>query len=403
VVVAGDTAGTSTGTAGAYGNTAGGSVGEITGPGGRAGTNGTAEAGTLFIAPDGDDANDGRTPGNPLRTFARANALALPGDVVKVRGGVYKEFVSITSSGTERNPVIYEPYDSEAVIIDGSAIAPDSSHPDPWNWTPRLFSITGSYIIVRGFEGRNSPNVTFFLSGHHLVIEGVHAHYGYHSGIQLWQAHSSQVLYSIVHNVFDAYQGGQNADCITLNGGDLSHHNVIRGNEVYNCSDDGIDTWDTSHNLVEGNIAHHCGRGSRGNGNGFKLGGPGGDYNIARFNVAYLNRSRGFTTNTAANDLIHNNTAWRNGGVAFHADRHANTLQNNIAVPARVDLKGSTVSQDNSWDLDVADPAFRSVDPANPSFLRLSGGSPVIDQGVLIPGVTYRGAAPDLGAYEYGP
>ena len=359
--------------------------------------------GTLFVAFDGNDASDGRALNRPVRTFARANALAVPGDVVQVRGGVYTEFVSITASGTERDPIIFEPYNGEAVTIDGSAIRPDSGHPDPWNWTPKLFSIRANHVIVRGFEARNSPNDSFFVSGHHVTIDGVHAHDGYQVGIHLWEAHSSQVLNSIVHDIFDTHQDGENSDCIASAGGGLGHDNVFRGNQVYNCGDDGIDTWDTSHNLVEGNVAHHCGRGSEGDGNGFKLGGPGGGDNVVRFNVAYLNRARGFTTNSGANTRIYNNTAWRNGGVAFQSYAQVNTLQNNIAVPADVDLSGPVISRNNSWDLHVADPGFSSVDPQSRNFLRLAIGSPAIDRGAAVNGVAYRGAAPDLGAYEYAP
>lgn len=65
-----------------------------------------------------------------------------------------------------------------------------------------------------------------------------------------------------------------------------------------------------------------------------------------------------------------------------------------------------------------SDPLFVSSDPANSNFLRLSSTSPAIDAGTVIAGihcpvsddsnpnqtdcVHWRGAAPDLGAYEYG-
>jgi parallel beta-helix repeat protein len=371
--------------------------------GGRSADRGMGRAGTLFMALDGDDANDGRALDRPVRTFARASALAIPGDVVQVRGGVYAEFVSITSSGTEQAPIVFEPYRGEKVTIDGSAIKPDPEHPDTWNWTPKLFSIRASHVVVRGFEGRNSPNDIFFLAGHHITLDGVWAHDGYLGGIRLSDTYSSQVLNSTVHDIFDTYQDGENSDCIASAGGERGHDNVIRGNLVYNCGDDGIDTWDTRRNVVEGNIAHHCGRGSEGDGNGFKMGGPGGGDNVVRFNAAYMNRAIGFTTNSGDGNQVYNNTAWRNGGVGFQSHTYVNTLQNNIAVPAELDLRGPVVSRNNSWDLDMPDPVFRSVDPRSGMFLHLSRSSPAIDRGVVLAGATYRGAAPDLGAYEYTP
>jgi hypothetical protein len=44
---------------------------------------------------------------------------------------------------------------------------------------------------------------------------------------------------------------------------------------------------------------------------------------------------------------------------------------------------------------------WKFTNPVNRDYT-LRAGSPAIDKGVVVPGFTYQGAAPDLGAYEYG-
>jgi nitrous oxidase accessory protein NosD len=58
-----------------------------------------------WVAPDGDDDNDGR-PASPFRTIARAISTTAPGDAVYVRPGTYAENVLIRKSGREGAPII---------------------------------------------------------------------------------------------------------------------------------------------------------------------------------------------------------------------------------------------------------------------------------------------------------
>jgi parallel beta-helix repeat protein len=177
---------------------------------------------------------------------------------------------------------------------------------------------------------------------------------------------------------------------------------VVRGNHVYNCSDDGIDYWSQSGNLIERNVVHHCGK-DRGDGNGFKLGGEKkGGRNTVRYNVSYRNQMRGFVTNGGRDNLLHNNVAW---GHDLHAgyentDGLPNTYFNNVDSGAYgVAMDGARGSH-NSWDLGIADCLFASTDPASPDFLHLSPRSPCIDAGVPVGDAPYLGAAPDLGPFE---
>lgn len=74
---------------------------------------------TYFVATDGSDANAGNLA-SPFRTIQKAANLARPGDVVQIRGGVYRETVRPAHSGTASAPIIYTPYNNESVIVSGA-------------------------------------------------------------------------------------------------------------------------------------------------------------------------------------------------------------------------------------------------------------------------------------------
>jgi parallel beta-helix repeat protein len=180
-------------------------------------------------------------------------------------------------------------------------------------------------------------------------------------------------------------------------------NNTIRNNLVYNCSDDGVDAWAQRGNLIEYNVAHHCGHGS-GDGNGFKLGGNGiGGGNTVRFNVSYQNAMRGFVTNACAEpNVLYNNVAWGHDAHAgfTNSDGLPHVFRNNINSGAGGVAMTGSVTSNNSWNLGISDCRFASTDPTSSNFLHLSSTSPCIDAGTPVSGVSYLGSAPDLGAFE---
>lgn len=69
----------------------------------------------------GDDTNSG-TKKSPFRTIQKAASVAVPGDVVTVHEGVYRERVSPVHSGEEGKPIVYQAAKGERVEIKGSEI-----------------------------------------------------------------------------------------------------------------------------------------------------------------------------------------------------------------------------------------------------------------------------------------
>ena len=203
---------------------------------------------------------------------------------------------------------------------------------------------------------------------------------------------------------------------------DYGHH-IIRNNIIYNCSDDGIDTWSSNGNLVEKNEVHHVGYVNTGNsgslpstwdqpagdGNGFKMG-SGGNNTVIN-NISYSNRATGFDRNDADSNKFFNNTAFNNP-IGFNSLNEKTTIKNNIAYNNTLNMKGSPgISQNNTWDLGITDPHFVSIKPDSADFLKLDSLSPAIDVGSNLSGdevltdklgiVRPQGKGYDLGAYEY--
>ncbi|MGB2823061.1 MAG: DUF1565 domain-containing protein, partial [Phycisphaerae bacterium] len=55
-------------------------------------------AAELVVSPGGDDADPG-SPQRPFRTIQKAADVIKPGDVCRIRGGLYRETVEVKASG----------------------------------------------------------------------------------------------------------------------------------------------------------------------------------------------------------------------------------------------------------------------------------------------------------------
>jgi len=78
-----------------------------------------ASGATYHVAPDGDDANAG-TAARPLRTIQKAAAQLRPGDLCLVRGGTYRETVTLRASGEEGKRIRIVAYPGEVVTLSGT-------------------------------------------------------------------------------------------------------------------------------------------------------------------------------------------------------------------------------------------------------------------------------------------
>jgi len=76
---------------------------------------------TYYVATNGDDTkNNGLSAATPWKTIQKAaNSANTPNSTVFIRGGTYKENVTVNVSGTAGQPITFKGYPGEKAILDG--------------------------------------------------------------------------------------------------------------------------------------------------------------------------------------------------------------------------------------------------------------------------------------------
>lgn len=317
-----------------------------------------------------------------------ANAGA--GDEIIARGGTY-EMTSrwtVTSGGNDGSPLVIRAADGEVPKIDFNTSGSDSG-----------IQFRDPYVHFIGFEVANSSwkGVNTDGNAHDVVLEDLDVH-----DSRLWGIMNNDGDNVVFRNCDSHHNDGspENSDGFNMTGS--ASNGTIEGCRAWANGDDGYDFWVSSNHTIRDCWAWDNGRGTEGDGNGFKLGGnnEGGGHVVYNC-VAFDNRYRGFDWNTTDNPVeLFNCTAVDNDpNYRFRDVGH--TLRNNISIGGSVALSSAVDDEYNSWNVGISDPQFKSRDPGSSDFLRLSDGSPAIDAGTDV-GLPFSGSAPDLGAFESG-
>ncbi len=175
------------------------------------------EAPMYYVAPDGDDANDG-TESAPWATLQKAADTVVPGSTVFVREGVYDQRVDINVSGSEaEGPITFRNHPDEHPVLDGTNL-------EVPNGQSGMVTIDSQrYVTIQGFEIRN-----YWTSeaGHNPVgifVTGAADHV--------------RILDNHIHEMGTTFEGRNGGDAfgIAVYGTDPGHaigDLVIAGNEV---------------------------------------------------------------------------------------------------------------------------------------------------------------------------
>lgn len=404
----------------------------------------TCGAAEYFIAPTGGSDSNSGTIAAPFASFTKAIAIAQAGDTIFARGGTYNlsSRINIGKAGTTNNPIQLFAYPGETPILDFAG--------QPINSSNRGIQLSdaANWWHIKGLTIQNAGDNGLYTEGDNGVFEQIVTRWNEDSGLQLHgTATNNLVLNCDSYENYDAANRGENADGFAAKFENLGVGNIIRGSRAWGNSDDGWDMWNGPNGvLVEDSWSFSNGRNLwgvssfAGDGTGFKLGHDGGPHVLANV-LAWDNAGHGIdingngynydgdtpTTPNGSKVLIVNSVSYDNDKRNWLFDENiAHVLRNNISFAGgQSDLiDGAADDTFNTWNgipvnaadfrslVDTIARGPRNADGSLPAsdFLKLASDSNLIDAGTPISfvfnGVTYtlafRGAAPDLGAYETG-
>ena len=216
-----------------------------------------AACNTYYVSTTGSDSNPG-TITSPWGTLKKATGKVVACDTVYVRGGTYVEAININASGTASAPIKISAYPGELPIIDGQGKYPTIS------WAP-LVNLIGNYIVMSGFEVKNTSNYNAMgvvLYGHHNRVSSFNVHHTYQNGIvikgdygivensSVWQA--SQV--NVNGSSTQGWASGISAARDPVNR--ITDKAIMRGNIVYANWGEGLSTFEANGTIVDNNVVY---------------------------------------------------------------------------------------------------------------------------------------------------
>jgi hypothetical protein len=210
----------------------------------------TANAASWFVAPNGNDRNRG-TLELPFASVTKASSVAQPGDVVNVRGGVYKGIVRIECAGKEGAPIIFRAYQRETPVIDGTGTPAGSN----------LIQLLGAaWIELSGFDVKNAKAIGIFGWGaRNVTIANNHVYGCGRAGIWIGAeargvSRNISISNNDVHdNVTENYDHKQSRGWPQAIGIYKSEHVDVSGNDVHGNDGEGIAFIVSDHCEARGN------------------------------------------------------------------------------------------------------------------------------------------------------
>jgi hypothetical protein len=175
------------------------------------------------------------SPGGSLQDAADA---AGPGDRVIVAAGTYNQRFSIGNSGTEQSPLVFEAAAGETPVVDGG------------NNGYNIVSISGDYVVFRGFSVQNSPGNCINITGDGVTIENCVTSYAQNRGINFAHCADGRVIgCEVFECVRQNWPRGQNYTNggwgmgLSIQGGS---NWLVQDCRVHNNHGEGIGVWGNS-------------------------------------------------------------------------------------------------------------------------------------------------------------
>ena len=346
-----------------------------------------AVTGNLYVATTGSDSNPG-TQAKPLKTIGRADVLARPGYVIHVAPGTYKvsapaagsNGIKTTKNGTaaDRIKFVSDVKWGARIVMSGTGIA--------WN-------SLGNYVDIEGFDVSGSGRLGLAAGGANLTFRNNLVHDLTISGGCNGGGGAAILTYGTVGNVVIDRNVIRNigykmiGTCPQVQGIYISNaNNLVTNNIVSGVAAVAIQQWHgaTASTIVNNTTFHNAA--------GILLGQ--GDAGAT---------STGSANNYVANNIVYDNTTYGiyEAGKLGTNNRYVNNLvaRSNLAWRVKGNVSGTVSSE----------PLMVNYQPNGSGDYRLLSSSPAIDRGTSVkaPTIDYagvarpRGAAIDIGAYEY--
>ncbi len=213
---------------------------------------------TYYVALSGDDASNGLAAAHegglsgPFKTIGRGVRALNAGDTLYVRSGVYHEQVVVSASGSQSLPILIASFPEEWAVVDGRDTLPAST----WG---TLFQVTGSNVIIRDMEVRNSKWIGVEITGSYSQALNIHSHHHMEHGLLLRADYTLAARCKIWWNAKRnesglAYPKGGWATGISA--GRYSRHATIRDCIVWNNWGEGVSTFESENTTIEDNVVY---------------------------------------------------------------------------------------------------------------------------------------------------
>lgn len=323
------------------------------------------ENGDIYVSPNGK-ANGKGTEDDPIDIYSATN-YTNDGQTIKVKGGIYHLTSPIVidknNSGTEAKVKTLISYDKERAKFDFSKAS-------------NGFTLEGDYWKVYGIDVTNTKdkNHGITIAGNNNVVERVKTYKNGDSGLQIsgdindskenWPK-NNLILNCDSYDNIDSAMNNADGFAAKISCGE---GNIFRGCISHNNCDDGWDLFTKLENgtigavTIEDCIAYENGTltdgtVTKGDGNGFKLGGEGISVkNVLKNSLAFNNNANGITGNSNPAIITIDCKSVDNKKANYGLDYYTNakldySLINNISIRTKDgekdDVPKSVLSKDN--------------------------------------------------------
>lgn len=282
------------------------------------------EGGAVYVSPAGTE-NGAATEINPIDIYSAVKFLRA-GQTIYARGGNYNLTSPINidrgNSGTADKLKVLSAYPNERPVFDFGKIS-------------QGLALNGDYWKVYEVDVTNASSTGFRVAGNHNVVELVNTYANGDTGLQIsGSANESKDMwpsYNLILNCTsydnrDASENNADGFAAKLTTG---RGNVFRGCIAHNNTDDGWDLYSKLETgpiepvVIEESIAYGNGTltngyKTKGDGNGFKMGGEGLSVkHVLRNSLAFGNNANGVTSNSDPAIIVENTTSVDNGRANF--------------------------------------------------------------------------------------